>query len=568
MKILLLATANNSLCQRLAIQLVDRDHCVAVAVAGSGDEMLHSVSSHSPDLIIAPMLKSAIPEAIWSRHICLVVHPGIEGDRGPSSLDWAIAKGERSWGVTILQAEAEMDAGPVWATREFPLPETPVTKSSLYRNQVTEAAVAGVLEAVARIDAGKGRPAATARDIRGSARPPMRQKDRAIYWGRDGTDAIVRTIAAADSAPGVLGDLFGENYYIYGAHAEDRLRGAPGVVLAQRDGAICRATVDGSVWITHLKAKANDGFPGLKLPAVQALGRRATRLPKSELPFDASVEGRTWREIRYVERGAVGYLHFDFYNGAMSTEQCRRLRDAFIHARRRPTRVIALLGGRDFFSNGIHLNVIEAGDSAMESWRNINAIDDLVREILTTASHLVVAGLRGNAGAGGAMLALAADLVLARRGVVLNPHYKGMGGLHGSEYWTYTLPRRVGSARAIALTEACRPIGVIEAKRIGLIDDSFGFSVGDFEGVFADRVAGLSQRKDFWRLLREKHERRLSDERRKSLGSYREEELEHMHANFFGADPAYHMARKRFVYKGAAPLLSRKAVELPCAGAS
>jgi putative two-component system hydrogenase maturation factor HypX/HoxX len=40
------------------------------------------------------------------------------------------------------------------------------------------------------------------------------------------------------------------------------------------------------------------------------------------------------------------------------------------------------------------------------------------------------------------MLALAADHVYAREGVVLNPHYRSMGGLFGSDYWTYTLPRR------------------------------------------------------------------------------------------------------------------------------
>jgi hypothetical protein len=38
----------------------------------------------------------------------------------------------------------------------------------------------------------------------------------------------------------------------------------------------------------------------------------------------------------------------------MSTAQCYRLRDAFLYARSRPTRVIELLGGKDFFSNGIH----------------------------------------------------------------------------------------------------------------------------------------------------------------------------------------------------------------------
>ena len=34
-----------------------------------------------------------------------------------------------------------------------------------------------------------------------------------------------------------------------------------------------------------------------------------------------------------MEKAGVGYLHFDFYNGAMSTEQCVRLREAYAHAR-------------------------------------------------------------------------------------------------------------------------------------------------------------------------------------------------------------------------------------------
>ena len=105
------------------------------------------------------------------------------------------------------------------------------------------------------------------------------------------------------------------------------------------------------------------------------------------------------------------------------------------------------MGGRDFFSNGIHLNVIEAADDpGAESWRNLHAIDDVVREIVETDSHLVVSALAGDAAAGGVPLALAADHVVAREDVVLNPHYRHMGGLYGSEYWTYLLPRRVGPA--------------------------------------------------------------------------------------------------------------------------
>ena len=553
MRILFITSAHNSLSQRLLIELKEQGHAVSVALATSDEAMLSAVEEHAPELIIAPMLKVAIPKIIWARHTCLIVHPGVKGDRGPSSLDWAIATGEAGWGVTIVQAAAEMDAGPIWASHTFALEDPPSTKSSLYRHEVTEAAVRAVLEAVARFESRQFRPEPLdyARpDVRGQLRPPMRQSDREVDWSRDTTAMIVRKIRAADSAPGVLDASMGQPYFLYGAHEEERWHGAPGEVLAQRHGAICRGTIDGAVWITHLKSKDKDGVAGIKLPAVQVLGRRVQGIQTSTLPIAATVDHKTYREIRYAERDQVGYLHFDFYNGAMSTEQCARLREAFVFARGRPTRVIALLGGEDFFSNGIDLNAIEAAASpARESWHNIIAINDLVREILHTNSHLVVAALRGNAGAGGAMLALAADYVYARRGVVLNPHYKGMGMLYGSEYWTYSLPRRVGNDLALLLTESLQPIGTRYAKAIGLLDDAFGESVEDFERELTLRANELARHPCFWRQLRDKHERRIADERFKPLSDYRVEELTKMWINFFGRDPAYHDARRRFVFK-------------------
>ncbi len=531
MRILFLTSAHNSLSQRLWIELGDRGHDIRVCIAADDKTMIAAVSREAPDLIIAPMLKIAIPKEIWSRHLCLIVHPGILGDRGPSSLDWAIANGENSWGVTILEAAEELDAGAIWASHEFAVAEDPPTKSSLYRGQVTEAALCGVLEAVARIESGEFRSGAwqpeklsdVAPYVRGCLRPPMRQADRAIDWMRDSTAMIVRKVRAADSAPGVRGSLFGKTCYFYGVHEEERLQGPPGQVLARRDGAICIGTIDGAVWISHLKAKDEaclaqaaigyelcDGgllpVAGIKLPATQVLGplRGVAEVP---LPIDAPAGYRTFREIVYAEEDEVGYLSFDFYNGAMSTSQCARLRDAFLHARSRPTRVIVLLGGADFFSNGIDLNMIEASaDPAAESWRNINAINDLVFEILNTMSHLVIAGLRGNAGAGGAMLALAADRVYARSGVVLNPHYRSMGDLYGSEYWTYTLPRRIGQTRALELTQSCQPIGTRAAMEIGFLDEAFSVDTEAFEAELRERAKRLARHPELHLMLRRKHE--------------------------------------------------------------
>ena len=211
------------------------------------------------------MLKIAIPEEVSSRYLCLIVHPGIKGDRGPSSLDWAIANEEKSWGVSILEAAPEFDAGPIWASHEFPLEADPPAKSSLYRGPVTEAALRGVLEAISRIEAGEfksgsWRPEKLSDALsyaHGRLRPPMKQADRAIDWTRDNTEAIVRKVRAADSAPGVLGSLLGTSCFLYGAHHEDRIKGPPGQILARRDGAICIGTVDGAVWISHLKAKGD-----------------------------------------------------------------------------------------------------------------------------------------------------------------------------------------------------------------------------------------------------------------------------------------------------------------------
>ncbi|WP_428610469.1 hydrogenase maturation protein [Sedimenticola sp.] len=540
MKILLLTHAFNSLSQRLHIELKKRGHTVSVEFDINDAVTLQSVDLFQPDLIVAPFLKRAIPEAIWRHHTCLIVHPGIKGDRGPSALDWAILKGETEWGVTVLQANAEMDAGDIWASVNFPLREA--SKASLYRNEVTEAALQGVLLAVERMQQPDFTPEPldySRSDVKGSLQPLMQQSDRRIDWQRDDTATVLRKIRSGDGFPGVRDWIFGREVMLYDAHPAKGLQGEPGSLLGYSANAICRATLDGAVWIGHLRDKS--GEHPFKLPATRVLNRLLSDLPEISDGYS---------DIHYEERGRVGYLHFPFYNGAMSTEQCNRLREAYCAARQRDTRVIVLMGGPDFWSNGIHLNTIEAADSpADESWANINAINDLACEIITTESHLTVSALQGNAGAGGVFLARAADYVWARSGVVLNPHYKDMGNLFGSEYWTYLLPKRVGEERARRITQARLPMGTEEAGELGLLDGYFGRDNPQFLSELQQRALALAEDADFERLLDTKVATRHADEAEKPLKAYRREELERMNLNFYGFDPSYHVARYNFVYK-------------------
>jgi putative two-component system hydrogenase maturation factor HypX/HoxX len=516
-----------------------------------------AVGEHRPQLIVCPMLKRLIPESIWAGHRCLIVHPGPWGDRGPSSLDWAIELGMREWGVTVLEANGELDAGDVWATRTFATRE--VGKSSLYRHEVRRAAIEALVEAMGRIADGGEPPELGVPALTGRARALMSQEVRAIDWRSERTDGVVRKLRAAEGHPGVLDAIEGTEFHLFGVHRERALRGRAGEIIAQRTGAICRATVDGAVWITHLKRRDTPEEMFFKLPATRALAlaRPDFDAPEVRVPINAPLPaGDTFREIAYEEHAGVGYLHFDFYNGAMSTEQCRRLHEAYLFARSRPsTKVIALMGGSDFFSNGIHLNVIEAADDpAAESWANLRAIDDLVREIIETDSHLVLSALAGDAAAGGVPFALAADHVVAREDVVLNPYYQHMGGLYGSEYWTYLLPRRVGAEMTARLTGApFTAVGTRQAVEIGLLDAAFGATLDSFRSQVRGLAERLARNPDLGHWLADKRRRRARDEEIKPLDAYRKDELARSYRCFFGEDRSYHQARHRFVHKLGAP---------------
>ncbi|MFE0640519.1 hydrogenase maturation protein [Streptomyces sp. NPDC058877] len=551
MRILLIASSFNSLTQRVLVELSDRGHAVSVEVTLDGAAVREAVVRRAPDLVVAPMLKAVVPRDVWTAHRCLIVHPGPVGDRGPSSLDHAIRDGVDEWGVTVLQADEEMDAGDVWASVAFRVPE--VGKSDLYRNELADAAVAAVLLAVERVVAGAA-PRPQNGEIR--VRPALRQEARRISWAEDTTETVLRTLRAADSQPGVRDRLLGAEWFLHGGHAEDGLRGQPGRLLATRAGAVCRATVDGAVWIPELRARTGPGRPrACKLPATLALAGRLPELPELPASLDPGRRtepgNRTWSDIRYHEQGPVGVLSFAFPGGAMGTDQCRRLRGAYEAALTRPTSVLVLGGQRDFFSNGIHLHVIEAAaDPAAESWANINALNDLVEAVLTTTDRLVISAIGGNAAAGGVMLALTADEVWCRSGAVLNPHYRRMG-LYGSEYWTRTLPGKVGEAPAARLVDEARPVSATASLAMGLVDRVIDCGPGEF----ADEITRLALRlasRD--RLQPRIAAKKAEHERLESvapLAAHREQELSRMRRTFDDPTASYHVLRRSFVRKEA-----------------
>jgi len=333
----------------------------------------------------------------------------------------------------------------------------------------------------------------------------------------------------------VLDEILGVPCYLYGVWREERFRGGIKEVLAKRDGAICLGTVDGAVWITHLKVTG-----GVKLPATYVLKEKLQGIKEERLPliFDKSYD--TFYEVSMEKRDNVAYLCFGFHNGAMSTAQCIRLKYA-VEYLKTECEVLVLVGGMDFFSNGIHLNILE--DSAKQGedgWANINAMNDLVKAILYADEVVTVASFARNAGAGGVFMGIACDYVVSKEGVVLNPHYKTLG-LSGSEYHTYTLPKRVGNEVAQELLDDCLPLSVTKAKSLGMVDDVFA------SGNYYEDLHTFAKSKYDDDYIWAKQD--YLEENRAMIEAHKENELEVMHPEFWDEESEFHTLRQEFVYK-------------------
>ncbi|KAI5364041.1 Putative enoyl-CoA hydratase/isomerase, ClpP/crotonase-like domain superfamily [Septoria linicola] len=598
MKILFLCTAHNSLSQRLYLALT-HSHEVTIEYALSEEIMISAVALSCPDLVICPFLTTLVPKHIYDNYMTLVVYPGPPGDAGPSALDWVLmgddgsiddsrallkrldsepaGSGHTHWGVTILQAIEEFDAGPVWAFEQFEIDiDLPgLTKSELYRGPVTQSAITATLAAISRIQAAvaSGRSQASppvglvtpqlAVDaefgllsvseelpFQGGKlhhRPLLKAGQREFDISRHTSQQISRRIKCADSQPGVLSNVFGPSLYVYGGMIDDNV------------GNRTRTSVSGLPAIVGFrngapKVHAAFGLQQLGLIAAEEIHSRTWSAPP-DWKLSAS---RTFQEVWVdfdidEELRRTAYVYFHFYNGAMSTDQCSHLIDAleFVLSQSTtssPVKAVVMMGGA-YFSNGIALNVIEAAaDPAVESWLNINRIDDVVHYLLhefPARDIITVAAVRGNAAAGGVALAAACDIVVAGQNVVLNPAYRAVG-LFGSEYHTLSYLGRCGKTNSDKILRAMTPLSPLQAQSIGLVDYVFPGSGSVLDDYIRTHVAYLLEPGIIKRGLWKKN----VDLSSSALARARAHELGKMSLDFWSARSArYHTRRFASVRK-------------------
>ena len=528
MKISLLVTSFNSQTQAVYALLKEASHKVVVTYAINEEQMLQEIQAFDPELILCPFLKDYIPPSIYEAYATYIFHPGPKGDRGPNALEYALQSSTQMWGVTVIRANCDYDGGNIYAQENFLVRDT--YKASLYRQEVVYATLSILKYLFINIQNDVCTP-----QLMNPIHPHFTQAMRSIDWSQDTSEMIIKKIHLSDSLPGVLDEIAGVECYLLGAHKEDKFRGEPKEVLAKRDGAICIGTLDGAIWISHLQE-----IGGYKLPATYVLKKNIQGVKEERIPlvFDKSYE--TFYEVSVEKKDTVAYLHFNFHNGAMSTGQCIRLKYAVDYLKEE-CEVLVLMGGEDFFSNGIHLNILE--DSAKQGedgWANINAMNDLVSSILYAEEVITISSFHRNAGAGGVFMGLACDYVVGREEVILNPHYKSLG-LTGSEYHTYSLVKRVGEKLANTLLDECLPLSTSYAKEINMLDEVF--TSQNYEEQLHDFAQGKISDEYLW------NKEDYIEENRATIESLKEKELAIMHPEFWDEKSIFHTLRSEFVYK-------------------
>lgn len=536
MRVLLLISSFNSLSQKVYVRLKEKNYTVSIKYAIDDELMIKEVQRFKPDIILCPFLNKFVPKQIFQNIPTFIVHPGVIGDRGSNSLDLAILENKKTWGVVVLKADENFDGGDIYSYENFLMPQNK-SKASIYRNEVTNCAIKAIDELFKNLKDSKFTPK---KQILNPIHKKVTQEDRKINWQEDSSEVIIRKINASDSSPGVEEILLGKQCYLYNAILEDELKAEPKQIVAKRDNAICIGTIDKAIWITHLKEKNY-----FKLPATYVLKDRLKGIKEQRLPLVLHEHKNTFYELRVNIENEVAYLYFNFHNAAMSTSQCIRLKYAIDYLKQE-CKVLVLMGAEDFFCNGIHLNILEDSKKQGEDgWSNINAINDVVKSIIFSPEIITVTSFGKNAGAGGVFLGIASDFVIINEQVVLNPHYKTLG-LTGSEYHTYSLPKRVGKQKAKEIIDKCLPIGSKDAKKIGLVDKVFKSET--YENNLKNFCENLIEDFDWYYDFCEKKEEYLN-ENTEYINSCKHKELKVMYEQFWNKNSKFHTLRKQFVYK-------------------
>lgn len=202
-------------------------------------------------LQFAPQSFVSIP-----KHGTIQYHPSLLPKyRGPSSINWPIARGDTETGLTIFRPTDGLDEGPVILQKRCTIgPDD--TLGDVYFNQLFPAGVAALLEAADLVVAGRHTETVQDESL-ASYEGWFRAEESRINWANH-VDQVYNLIRACNPAPGAWCELGGVKVSLYDCRKHPvrtygAVRGKPGEIVRITELSVFINAQGGMIEVLRLK---------------------------------------------------------------------------------------------------------------------------------------------------------------------------------------------------------------------------------------------------------------------------------------------------------------------------
>ena len=214
-------------------------------------EFEETLKSLSPDLIAVAAYGKILPATVLDAPPlgCVNVHASLlPSYRGAAPINWAIAKGEKKTGVTIMQIDEGLDTGDILAQREVRIGDEETAEQLSKRLSRDGAQL--LLETVDRIAKNEISPVKQDPAVATYA-PLLSRKDGEVDWNRD-AEEIRNLVRAMTPWPCAHTTLGGKNLKILRALSGPG-QGEPGEIVSVGGESLDVATGNGILRILSLQ---------------------------------------------------------------------------------------------------------------------------------------------------------------------------------------------------------------------------------------------------------------------------------------------------------------------------
>ncbi len=145
-------------------------------------EFLEKLRQVNPDAIVVAAYGQILPAAVLHLppHGCINIHASLlPAYRGAAPVNWAIIRGERETGVTIMQMDEGMDTGAILMQEAIPI--EPVDTAGTVTEKLSHLGASLIIRALPLVESGKLKP--NGQDNAGASLAPLLKKeDGRIDW--------------------------------------------------------------------------------------------------------------------------------------------------------------------------------------------------------------------------------------------------------------------------------------------------------------------------------------------------------------------------------------------------